>query len=153
MDIHRYSESLDSDSEAGTCALTQWYPMFLLTPAVLNFPFSGYDPRCFEATEPLQQYLSDCKELMSDDMTANRGTKRSNRGADRLKVEVSELLCQWTLSYNLISLTNIRATALVAQLVARRSDKAKVIGSSPVESTFSFCFLGMRQIDIWRIQG
>ena len=28
------------------------------------------------------------------------------------------------------------STALVAQLVARRSDKAKVIGSSPVESTF-----------------
>ena len=35
------------------------------------------------------------------------------------------------------------STALVAQLVARRSDKAKVIGSSPVESTFdsSNCFL------------
>ncbi len=29
-------------------------------------------------------------------------------------------------------------SALVAQLVARRSDKAKVIGSSPVESTFIF---------------
>ncbi len=36
---------------------------------------------------------------------------------------------------------NIRATALVAQLVARRSDKAKVIGSSPVEIIFWLHFL------------
>ena len=35
-----------------------------------------------------------------------------------------------------------QSTALVAQLVARRSDKAKVIGSSPVESTYiSYFFL------------
>ena len=40
---------------------------------------------------------------------------------------------------SLIGYTFYPSTALVAQLVARRSDKAKVIGSSPVESTFPVC--------------
>jgi hypothetical protein len=37
--------------------------------------------------------------------------------------------------YTSFKTRSYRSSALVAQLVARRSDKAKVIGSSPVEST------------------
>ena len=55
-----------------------------------------------------------------------------------------------------------RSTALVAQLVARRSDKAKVIGSSPVESTFhflvaviqfSFFFVKVAGTSLWWVVG